>query len=49
MTKMMVPRTLKLTCTAAVRFAFLEAPIDARIGVMQVPMFWPMMIGNAIE
>lgn len=34
---------------AAVRFAFLEAPIDARIGVMQVPMFWPMMIGNAIE
>ena len=39
---------LKLTWTAAVRLAFLEAPIAASTGVMQVPMFWPMMIGKAM-
>ena len=30
---------LKDKCTAAVRLAFLVAPMEARIGVMQVPMF----------
>ena len=42
-----VPITLKLRCTRAARLAFLLAPMLDRIAVMQVPMFWPMMMGTA--
>ena len=38
---------LKYKCTNAVRFAFLDAPIEEIIAVTQVPMFCPMMIGIA--
>ena len=34
-------------CTIAARFAFLLAPKEDMIAVMQVPMFCPMMIGIA--
>ena len=33
---------LKITCTAAVRLAFTEAPKLARIAVETVPIFWPI-------
>ncbi len=32
----------------AVRFAFLEAPMQESNAVMQVPIFWPRMIGIAM-
>jgi hypothetical protein len=47
--KVTVPMMLKYRCISAERFAFLEAPILARIGVMHVPIFWPIIIGNAVE
>ena len=42
-----VPITLNERCTIAARFAFLLAPKEDMIAVMQVPMFCPMMIGIA--
>ena len=45
--KTTVPIRLKYRCIIAARFAFLFAPIAERIAVTQVPIFCPMMIGNA--
>ena len=45
--KITVPLILKKRCTAAALFAFLLVPILEMIAVTQVPMFCPMMIGNA--
>ena len=43
----MEPMTLKLRWTMAARFAFLFVPKEARMAVMHVPMFCPMMMGIA--
>ena len=46
--KITVPLILKKRCTAAALFAFLLVPILEMIAVTQVPMFCPIMIGNAV-
>ena len=47
---MIVPTTLKRTCVAAARFAATDAPIEARIAVIVVPILSPKRIGkDAVE
>ena len=43
-----VPMILKQRCTRAARRAFLLVPTEDSMAVMQVPMFWPMMMGMAV-
>ena len=43
----MVPIILKTRCTIAVLFAFLLAPTEESMAVIQVPIFCPMMMGMA--
>jgi len=45
--KTQLPLILKILCAIAVRFAFLDCPIDARSAVIVVPILSPRRIGIA--